>query len=249
MSDLIKALEADLYGAYEWAADLYEELKDVPEPVERALIAQGLFRAYENLEGRDEDAGAASGFMAEAEDAVPADIRGLLASVIDAREPLLDAEDTTEQAETLAPRFLAAFESAWADPEHSPRESLVADGIIAALLHGGMLSGRKRGGPTGDATAAKDEYRKAAELYSAVATLLEARVQKGGILWQETARSAWFRARSQWRAAGDDMQARMAEDAARGLGAGQPEASAIIAGERKEGKVASDDVKRRLGRK
>lgn len=216
MADLIRALEADLFGAYEWAADMYAELAAVKEPVERLLVLQGLFRAFEALE-RPADATAAAERMVAAEDDVPAEVRERLAPVTAAREALLDADDPAEQAERLAPAFLQAFRAAW---DEGPREPLVADALLAALAQANLIATRGHSVP-GETRASDAPYhRDAATLYAAVADLLESRVRAGESAWRDTARSAWHRAMIAWRVIGDEDSATRAEAQARGLGAG-----------------------------
>lgn len=216
MADLVKALEADLFGAYEWAADHYAELARVPEPVARVAVLRGLARALDALE-RDDEAADALAKLAEAESEVPADVARRTAALLAAREALLDAQDPKEQAATLAPAFLGAFEPLWAA---GPREPLVVDAILAAMVHANLLAPRGHAAPGPHDASQFARHRLAGELYAAVASVLEARVRAGEHAWQESARGAWNRAMIAWRGAGEDDRARVAEEAARGLGAG-----------------------------
>lgn len=216
VGDLVKALEADLFGASEWAVEQYSELAAVPEPVERVAVHRGLARALDALE-RDDEASAALAGLAQAESEVPAEVARRTAALLEAREALLDSQDPKEQAATLAPRYLALFETLWSE---GPREALVVDALLAAMVNANLLASRGHSAPGPHAPPDYARHRAAGDLYAAVAGLLEARVRAGGIVWQESARGAWNRAMIAWRGAGDESRAKVAEDAARGLGAG-----------------------------
>ncbi|MHB8605642.1 MAG: hypothetical protein ACYDCK_10350, partial [Thermoplasmatota archaeon] len=100
MADLVKALEADLFGSYEWSFDQYEELVRVPDASAKTVIYRGLLRALTAFEharsetqSSEHESGAsamsaddAAAGVAEADAALAPDERDALASVEHARE-------------------------------------------------------------------------------------------------------------------------------------------------------------------
>lgn len=217
MADLVKALEADLFGSYEWAADQYLDLRVVPDAPERLLVHQGLLRALDALERADEAAAAAEGLVL-AEDALDPDARGVVLPVAAAREEVLDAEDPREQAR-LAPAYLDAVDRA---RDGGQGDLLAADAILAALLRANLLASLRRdlaSGPGGLHEKAP-LLRRAAELYAAAGATYHARVLRGERVWQETARSCHHRAAIAWRATGDEERARALAESAEKMGGG-----------------------------
>lgn len=204
MSDLIRAIEADLFGSYEWSADLYVDLAEVPEATDRLAVARGLLRAYEALEERAEDAMRAADRMVAAEAELSAAEATLLAPMDAPRERLFETADPD-----AARLFLEAFEPAWA---HGPRESLVPDAILAALAQSNILAPRRVGGEP------REFHRASAEIYASLAELLRARVAAGGTRWTETAAAAVNRRVVALRLAGDEQNARQLAQA---MGAGE----------------------------
>ncbi|HLE96717.1 MAG TPA: hypothetical protein VI997_05035 [Candidatus Thermoplasmatota archaeon] len=224
MADLVRALEADLFGAYAWAADSYQELLAVPEPEARALVADGLLRAVDRLL-RDDTADApnrapvgadelrvlsdeAAAALAAAEDAVTPDARTFLAALQAPREALLEAPD-----EATAQAFLAAFDPLWA---RGPREPLVADALLSALARSNLLEPRLRRRILPEEGRAL--HAAAARTYDEAAGILRGRVARGESVWQETADSALHRAARVWHLAGDAAETRGAEEREREWG-------------------------------
>lgn len=205
MADLIRTMEADLFGAYEWAAELYEELTDVPEAPDRLAVHRGLLRAYEALEGKaDEAMRAAEGLVAAEEDLDERE-REILSALEKPREALLS--DATPQT---AAAFLAAFEPRWST--RAEKEALLSDAILAALCHSNVIAAtRNKALPPEDAKA---HHAKAAALYEEIHALLGFRVGTGSLAWRETAQSALFRASVAWRFAGDEQRSRRATEIA-----------------------------------
>lgn len=202
MADLIRTLEADLFGAYEWAAEFYEDLAEVPEGPERLAAYRGLLRAYEALEDKADDAMRAAEGLVEAEEDLDDTERELLGRLDAPRDALL--EDATPDN---ARAFVAAFVPMW-----SNQQALVADALLAALAQSNVIASRER------ATLAPDEQKRlhanAAELYEAVFALLQFRVGTGSHLWKETSQSALFRAAAAWRLAGDEERSKRATEIA-----------------------------------
>lgn len=213
VADLIRTMEADLFGAYEWAAEFYEDLTQVPEGPERLAVHRGLMRAYEALEGKADDAMRAAEGLVAAEEDLDDTERALLSQLDAARDGLFaDASPATARA------FLAAFEPAW-----SKQQALVSDAILAALAKSNVIASREK------ATLPEPEVHRlhadAAELYEAVFALLQFRVGTGSTDWKETAQSALFRAAAAWRLAGDAERARRASEIA-----GKPPGAAELEG-------------------
>lgn len=201
MSDLIRTMESDLFGAYEWAAEFYEDLKDVPEAPDRLAVYRGLIRAYEALEGKAEDAMRAAEGMVAAEDGLDDVERALLAPLDAPREALF--QDPSPQR---ARAFLAVFEPAWALTHQ--QQALLADGVLAALAKSNVIASRER--KILPEVEQKRAHAEAAQLFEQVNALLGFRIGTGSIVWSETAQSALFRAASLWRLAGEEGRAKRA---------------------------------------
>lgn len=202
MADLIRTLEADLFGAYEWAAEFYEDLAEVPEGPDRLAVHRGLLRAYEALEDKAEEAMRAAEGLVEAEDALDETERALLASLEAPRDALFE-EPTPETARA----FVAAFDAAWRN-----QQALVADALLAALAKSNLIASRERA--TLPEAEQKRLHAEAAELYETVFALLQFRMGTGSPLWSETAQSALFRAAAAWRLAGEEEKSRRANEIA-----------------------------------
>ena len=205
MADLIRTLEADLFGAYEWAADLYEDLREVPEVPDRLAVLRGLLRAYDALEGKAADAMRAAEDMVAAEEELDERERAILAPLDAPREALFqDANPQTAGA------FLAAFEAAWTG--RAEKSTLLSDAILAALCHSNVIAAtRNKALPPEEAKA---HHAKAGALYEEVNAILGFRVGTGSQDWRETAQSALFRASVAWRFAGDETRSTRATEIA-----------------------------------
>lgn len=216
MADLVRTLEADLFGAHAWAAEFYQELLAVPEPEARTLVAQGLARALDALEHGDTadeanrvpvDAAAlsdlameAARILAEAEDATPPRVRAQLAPLEAVRERLFGGIDLA-----AADAFLAAFRPAWA---RGPREPLLVDAVTAALALSNVVASRRR-----DQLQPPEEralHAEAAGIYDEVAQMAGDRVGLGEHDWADTVAGALNRAARVWHLAGDPEKARRA---------------------------------------
>lgn len=207
MADLIRALESDLFGSYEWSVGLYEDLANVPEPHDRALVWAGLLRAYEGLE-RPDDATRAAEAMVAAQEATPVEARGRLDALESLREALL-ATSGAQEAEA----FIQAFDPMWAQ---GPRELLVPDAILACLARSNVLATHRKkprvepgapvvlGGPSGP----EELHAWSARTWEAIGKAMRPRIQAGETVWSETAASAAHRAVVAWRLAGDEERAR-----------------------------------------
>lgn len=204
VADLIRAIESDLFGSYEWSADLYEDLRAVPEAADRLAVWRGLLRAYEALEGRADDAMKAAEAMVAAEAELPHEVSQRLAALDAARDALLESAGPE-----AARAFVDAFDAAWADAR--ARETMVADAILAALARSNVLASRQAGDP-------RALHRESAALYEQLSAMLHKRVEAGALLWKETAASAVNRRVVALRLAGDDESARRLAEA---MGAGE----------------------------
>ena len=202
MADLIRTLEADLFGAYEWAAEFYEDLAEVPEGPDRLAVHRGLLRAYEALEEKADEAMRAAEGLVEAEDALDETERALLAS-LDAPRDALFEEPTPETGRA----FIAAFDPLWRN-----QQALVTDALLAALVKSNLIASRERA--TLPQAEQKRLHAEAAELYETVFALLQFRMGTGSSLWSETAQSALFRAAAAWRLAGEEEKSRRANEIA-----------------------------------
>lgn len=222
MADLVRTLEADLFGAYAWAAELYQDLLEVEDAATRAFVAQGLMRAIDHLEHEDtadaanrapvspeqlvELSNAAAEVLAAAEDAIDAKTKAQLAALAPARDALLEGADVA-----TAQAFLAAFRPAWA---RGPRGPLVVDAVLAALALSNVVASRERERLQPFQEAAL--HAEAAEIYDDVAEIAGDRVGFGDHAWADTVAGALNRAARVWRLAGDaDRARRAAERAAR----------------------------------
>lgn len=200
MSDLIRTLEADLFGAYEWSAQLYEDLAAVPEAPDRLAVHRGLLRAYEALEGKAEEAMRAAEGLVAAEAELDEKERATLAPLEPPREAFLQ-----QPSPETARAFLAAFGRAW---DMGPKQALLADVALAALAHSNVIASRGRAGMPEQEQRA--HHAQAARLYEELGALLAFRVATGSPLWKETSQSAMFRASVAWRLAGDEEAAKRA---------------------------------------
>lgn len=216
MADLVRTLEADLFGAHAWAAELYQELLEVPQPEARSLVAEGLARALDALERGDTadeanrtpvdtDAVAALGMraaetLAEAEDAVPAAVRAHLASLKGPRDALFGGVDLD-----AAERFVAAFRPLWA---RGPRDPLLVDAVAAALALSNVIASRRRNEL--QPSQERAIHAEAAAIYDDVAKMAGDRVGLGEHAWADTAAGAAHRAARVWHLAGDAENAKRA---------------------------------------
>lgn len=205
MADLIRAIEADLFGAYEWAADLYEDFVDVTETPDRLAAYRGLMRAYEGFEGKGaESMKAAEGLVAAEEDLDDTE-RAILAPFEPAREALF-TDPTPERARA----FLAVFDARWSG--QAEKQALVPDAVLAALAHSNVIAAtRNKDIAPADANA---HHVKAAELYEELYAMMSFRVGTGEPEWKETMGSCLFRAAVAWRFAGDEAKAKRAHEIA-----------------------------------
>lgn len=204
MADLIRTLEADLFGAYEWAAELYADLQEAPEAPDRLAAYRGLMRAYEALEGRADDAMKAAEGLVETEDELDERERVALAPLEKPRDALFD--DVNPQT---ARAFVDAFDQAW---RIGPKEALLTDALLAALARSNVIAS------LGKTSLAPGEIQRlhaeAASLYEEAGALFAFRVATGSIAWRETAQSAVFRASVAWRLAGEEERAKNAAEKA-----------------------------------
>ena len=205
MADLIRTMEADLFGAYEWAADFYGDLVDVPETPDRLAAYRGLFRAYEALEGKADEAMKAAEGMVAAEDELDERERAILAPLERPREALF-AEATAQTAAA----FLEAFERGWTG--RAEKETLLSDAVLAALCHSNVIAATRN--KTLPPEEAKAHHAKAAALYEEVNAILGFRVGTGSTAWRETWQSSLFRASVAWRFAGNEERSRRATEIA-----------------------------------
>lgn len=216
MADLVRTLEADIFGAHAWAAEMYQELLEVPEPEARALVAAGLARALDSVERGDTadepnraavDPAALAGLgmraaevLAEAEDATPARVRAQLGALASARDAFFGGVDLA-----AAEAYVAAFRPVWA---RGPREPLLIDAVAAALALSNVIASRTR-----DRLQLPQEralHAEAATLYDEVARLAGDRVGLGEHVWADTAAGASNRAARVWHLAGDAEKAKRA---------------------------------------
>ena len=205
MADLIRTLEADLFGAYEWAADLYEDLREVPEAPDRLAVMRGLLRAYDALEGKADEAMRAAEGLVEAEEELDERERAILAPLDAPREALF--KDPTPAS---AAAFLAAFDASWTGG--AEKQALLADAALAALCHSNVIAATRN--KTLPPEEAKAHHAKAAALYEEVNAILGFRVGAGSQDWRETAQSALFRASVAWRFAGEEDRSKRATEIA-----------------------------------
>lgn len=205
MADLIRTLEADLFGAHEWAADLYEELAEVPEAPDRLAAYRGLLRCYEALEGRADDAMRAAEGLVEAEDDLDPVEKATLAPLAAVRDALFEEPDASH-----ATAFLGVFETQWQGQAH--KQALVPDAALAALAHSNLIAATRS--KTISPDEAKTHHAKAAQLYEELYAMMSFRVGTGGMPWRETMQSCMFRAAVAWRFAGEENKSKRATEIA-----------------------------------
>lgn len=205
MSDLIRTLESDLFGAYEWAADLYEDLRELPEAPDRLAVHRGLLRCYEGLEGKADEAMKAAEGLVEAENDLDETERAILAPLDGVRDALFEKGDPAS-----AEAFLAEFHPRWTG--QAEKQALVADAILAALAHSNVIAATRN--KTLPPEAAKAHHVEAAKLYEEIYAMMSFRVGTGEPIWKETMGSCLFRASVAWRFAGDEAKAKRAQEIA-----------------------------------
>ena len=202
MADLIRALESDLFGSYEWAAELYGDFAKIDEPPVRLAVHRGLMRAYEGLEGKADDAMRAAEGLVAAEEDLDETERTLVAELDAPREALFDHADAER-----AVAFLSAFEPRWSG--QAEKQAIVADAILAALAHSNVLAATRKKDLAPE--EAKAHHVRAAELYEELYAMLSFRVGTGETLWRETMQSCLYRAAVAWRFAGDEARSTRAQ--------------------------------------
>lgn len=205
MADLIRTIESDLFGAYEWAAELYEELADVQEAPDRVAVARGLLRCYEALEGKADDAMRAAERLVAADEDLDEKERAVLAPLAGPRDALFESG-----APAAALAFIEAFDKAWSG--HAEKQALVPDAILAALGHSNVIAATRRKEVA--AEAAKEHHVAAAKLYEELYAMLSFRVGTGEPEWKETMQSCLYRASVAWRFAGDEARSKRAQEIA-----------------------------------
>lgn len=205
MSDLIRALESDLFGAYEWAADLYEDFADIEEAPVKLAVHRGLMRCYEALEGKADDAMRAAEGLVAAEEGLDETERAILARIEAPRDALFEKGDASS-----AQAFLAAFDALWTG--QAEKQALLADGILAALAHSNVIAATRNKALA--PAEAKAHHVKAAQLYEELYAMTSFRVGTGEPLWRETMQGCIFRASVAWRFAGDEAKSKRAQEIA-----------------------------------
>ncbi|HUR67706.1 MAG TPA: hypothetical protein VM370_00540 [Candidatus Thermoplasmatota archaeon] len=205
MADLIRTIESDLFGAYEWAAELYEELVDLQEAPDRLAVHRGLMRCYEGLEGKGAEAMRAAEGLVEADEALDDTERAVLAPLDAPRDALFERADPPS-----ATAFLRLFDMAWTG--HAQKQALVPDAILAALAHSNVLAATRRKDLAQD--EAKAHHVKAAQLYEELYAMLSFRVGTGEPEWKETMQQCIFRASVAWRFAGEEARSKRATEIA-----------------------------------
>lgn len=234
MADLIRTMESDLFGGYEWAAEYYEDLSEVPESPDRLAVYRGMMRAYEALEGKANEAMRAADGLVKADEELDDVERAILAPLDAPREKLFQ-EPNIENAKA----FLAVFDGEWikgaqrassasassaaAYGEHAAKQALVADAILAALANSNVIA--SLGKKTLPAEEVQKHHARAATLYEEVFAILNFRLGTGSLLWKETSQSALYRASAAWRLAGEEARAKRATEIA-----GAPEGAADLQG-------------------
>lgn len=205
MADLIRTLESDLFGAYEWAADLYEDLADVNEAPDRLAVFRGLLRCYEGIEGKAEEAMKAAEGLVEAEEELDETERAILAPIDGPRERLFEKADAD-----AAKAFLASFEAAWTG--QAEKQALVTDAILAALAHSNVIAAtRNKDLPP---EVAKLHHVAAAKLFEELYAMFSFRVGTGEPEWKETMQNCLYRAAVAWRFAGEEARSKRAQEIA-----------------------------------
>jgi len=215
MADLIRTIESDLFGAYEWAAELYADLAAVPETPDRLAVHQGLLRCYEGLEGKADEAMRAADGLVEADEALDDMERATLAPLETAREAFFAKADAPS-----ALAFLAVFEPAWSG--HAHKQALVPDAILAALAHSNVLAATRKKDLAPE--EAKAHHVKAAMLYEELYAMFSFRVGTGEPVWKETMQSCIYRASVAWRFAGDEARSKRATE----IGGPVPDAASLV---------------------
>ncbi|HVM45098.1 MAG TPA: hypothetical protein VM582_04105, partial [Candidatus Thermoplasmatota archaeon] len=205
MADLIRTIESDLFGAYEWAAELYEEFADVQGAPERVAAARGLLRCYEGLEGKASDAMRAAELLVAAEEDLDDTERATLAPLDAPRDALFERADPAS-----AQAFLDAFRPRWSG--HAEKQALVPDAILAALAHSNVIAATRRKDLPPE--EAKAHHVAAAELYEELYAMLSFRVGTGEAEWKETMQSCLYRASVAWRFAGEEARSKRAQEIA-----------------------------------
>lgn len=205
MADLIRTIESDLFGAYEWAADLYEDLAEVNEAPDRLAVFRGLLRCYEGLEGKADEAMTAAEGMVAAEEDLDETEKAILAPLNAPRERLFETADAT-----AANAFLAAFDAAWTG--QAEKQALVPDAILAALAHSNVIAATRRKELSPE--EAKAHHVAAAKLYEELYAMFSFRVGTGEPEWKETMQSCLYRAAVAWRFAGEDAKSKRAQEIA-----------------------------------
>jgi hypothetical protein len=204
--DLIRTIESDLFGGYEWAAEFYGDLASTESAPDRLAVQRGLFRCFEALQ-RPDDAMRAADALVAAEDELD-DVERAVLSPLEAPRDALFEEASAANAE----RFLAVFDPEWQKGQHAAKQALVPDAILAALANSNVIA--SLGKKTLPADDIKARHRRAAELYEEIFAMLTFRVGTGAFEWRETAQSALFRAAAAWRLAGDESKAKRATEIA-----------------------------------
>jgi hypothetical protein len=216
VADLIRTLESDLFGAYEWAADLYGDLVAVDEAPDRLAVYRGLLRCYEGLEGRSGEAMEAADGLVLADDDLDDTERATIAPLDAARERLFQEPDVAH-----ADAFLRAFEPLWQGQAH--KQALTSDAMLAALAHSNIIAATRN--KTISPDEARAHHAKAAQLYEELYAMLSFRVGAGGTDWRETMQSCIYRASVAWRFAGEDAKSKRAQEIA-----GPPPDAATLTG-------------------
>lgn len=201
MADLIRTIESDLFGAYEWAAELYEDFRDLEEAPDRLAVFRGLMRCYEGLEGRAADAMRAADGLVRAEEDLDETERAILAPLDAPRDALFAKGDAP-----AALAYLALFEPKWSG--QAEKQALLADAILAALAHSNVIAATRRKELAPE--LAKAHHVSAAKLYEELYAMLSFRVGAGAPIWRETIQSCLFRASVAWRFAGEEARAKRA---------------------------------------
>ncbi|MHB8586777.1 MAG: hypothetical protein ACYDDF_13200 [Thermoplasmatota archaeon] len=205
--DLVKAIEADLFGAHEWAADLLAEAASLTQaaidhPGTSAANAAELQHEAQLLAWR-----AARNAAAVVQAAVDADAEGKPAAVTPPppSRPAapIDALSAAREALYAAPREARVAAAGEFAAEYEAQGGTTVDAVLVALC----LS-----------NVSRREHARAAELYETAADEFERRAHAGVLGWRESAKSCWFRAAVAHRLAGEESKARAATGAADRLG-------------------------------
>lgn len=205
MTDLIRTLESDLFGAYEWAADLYEDFAEVPEGPERVAVFRGLLRCYEGLEGKAEEAMRSAERLVAAEEDLDETERALVARLDAVRDRLFEAGDAE-----AAKAFIGAFDVLWTG--QAEKQALVTDAILAALAHSNIIAATRNKALAPE--EGKAHHVAAAKLYEELYAMLSFRVGTGEPEWRETMQNCLYRAAVSWRFAGEEGKSKRAQEIA-----------------------------------